>query len=286
MEISASIIRMSCMSVGIIIQIIQIQNWTSYICPQRYHFLYWYNIDIKDDFILCRLEKKQVCAFANAFKKKLSIFGGHPLRLLFTTTRSTTYSYFSLFDWNHFYLRNVRGPLTKITQVIPIHKKGEFNNTDSYRPTFILPVISKIFEIVLKNNLLINAQFGYRQRRSTIDAICEMNENIIGTFEERKLCTANFYNMSKAFDTVNHGVLIQKLEYYGVRGKALNLFTFYLANQQCIRFNGNVLKLASINYGVPQGSALGPLLFIIYCYVFYLFLSLSNWKEFGLMLSA
>lgn len=162
----------------------------------------------------------------------------------------------------------------KKSQITPIHKKGEFNNTDSYRPISIIPVISKIFEVVLKNrlleyfernNLLTSAQFGYRQGRSTVNAICEMYGNIIQAFEERKICTAKFYDMSKAFDTVNHGVLIKKLEYYGIRGNALNLFTSYLADrQQCVKFNGKVSKLSNVNYGVPQGSVLGPVMFIIY----------------------
>lgn len=160
----------------------------------------------------------------------------------------------------------------KIAKVIPIYKAKEKHSFGNYRPISILPAISKVLEKVVYsrlyayiNNFLFKSQYGFRSKHSTTHAVTELYLNILDSLEKKKYCLSSFLDLSKAFDTINHDILLHKLEFYGVRGLALNWFKNYLSHrEQYVSYNNNISQNLHISCGVPQGSVLGPLLFLIY----------------------
>ncbi len=144
----------------------------------------------------------------------------------------------------------------------------------NYRPISVLPSFSKIFEkIVYKrleayikfNGILENNQFGFRCKHSTHMAILDMYDKISESIDKHEVSIGIFIDLSKAFDTINHKILIDKLEHYGIRGVPLHWFRDYLSNRkQYVYYNNTASTLRAITCGVPQGSILGPLLFVLY----------------------
>ena len=113
--------------------------------------------------------------------------------------------------------------------------------------------------------ILYNNQYGFRKKRSTSLALLYLHDKITSAIDERKHTVGIFLDLSKAFDTVNHRMLLDKLEHFGIRGLALEWIKCYLYNRhQCVEFNGISSSLHEISCGVPQGSLLGPLFFLIY----------------------
>ena len=143
----------------------------------------------------------------------------------------------------------------------------------NYRPIWILPILSKIFEKLVhkrlvnylgKYKLLIKHQYSFQKGKSTEHAILDLHKDIVEAIEKKEKACAIFLNFAKAFDTVNHKILLKKLEYYGVRGVPLIWFQSYLHNrQQCVKINQSTSDSKTITCGVPQGSILEPLLFLI-----------------------
>ena len=162
----------------------------------------------------------------------------------------------------------------KIARVVPVFKSGSASSVCNYRPISILPLFSKIFEKIVHkqlsdflstNNLLNPNQFGFRKNRSTADAIADMTQNIYDSLDRGDTVISFFLDFSKAFDTVNHGILLQKLQLYGIRNTALNWFHSYLSGRlQYVSLDGFNSQVHLIDRGVPQGSILGPLLFLIF----------------------
>ena len=162
----------------------------------------------------------------------------------------------------------------KVARVIPLFKAGETTQFSNYRPVSVLPAISKIFEKLLyirilsfikKHNILYLFQFGFRDLHSPNLALILLVDKISRALEEGDYVLGLFLDFSKAFDTVNHSIMFKKLEYYGIRGIPLNLLKSYLSNRfQYVEYNGVHSKKAEIVCGVPQGSILGPLLFLLY----------------------
>lgn len=162
----------------------------------------------------------------------------------------------------------------KVSRVIPVYKKGEENDPGNYRPISIIPVLSKPVEICFNNRiisflekcrLLSPVQFGFRRERSTTDAVNELVGHVVECFEGGESVSAVFCDLSKAFDCMSHQILLDKLVYYGVRGNSLHLVQSYLSNRSQVVEYGKILSSARpIAAGVPQGSILGPLLFILY----------------------
>ena len=138
----------------------------------------------------------------------------------------------------------------------------------------LLSSISKIIERVVHrrlysfldvNDILYKNQFGFRRKHSTIDAVTKFVTDISRSLDDRESTLAVYLDLSKAFDTINHSILKTKLEFYGVRGQALDWFSSYLSNRkQYVSYMGSNSTVQNISCGVPQGSVLGPLLFIIY----------------------
>ena len=161
----------------------------------------------------------------------------------------------------------------KIAKIVPIHKNGNKSNPSNYRPTSILTCFSKIFEGMLykrfvcffdKHKILIPELYGFRKNISTSHALLDI---VTTTYDNshKKHCTgAIFLDLKKAFDSVCHRTLLSKLDHYGIRGFPLNLINSYLEREQIVNLNGVSSKTQRNNFGVRQGSTLGPLLFLIY----------------------
>ena len=164
--------------------------------------------------------------------------------------------------------------LLKIAEVCPIYKKGDKSKCENYRPISLLSNLSKLFERAMhtrlyefleNSNALYNLQFGFRKNFSTNHALLSIVEEIRKNLDDRTFSCGVFVDLEKAFDTVNHAILIKKLDFYGVRGPANSWFLSYLSNRnQMVRLNEAISPPLKITCGVPQGSILGPLLFLIY----------------------
>lgn len=162
----------------------------------------------------------------------------------------------------------------KLAKVIPIYKSKDKQLFNNYRPISLLPSFSKILEKVIHkrlynyvnaNDFLFGSQYGFRPKHSTTHAVTEFISDTLNGFEHNKYTLALFLDLSKAFDTINHNILLDKLKFYGIRGIALDWFRSYLSNRkQYVQYRSTASNKLNINCGVPQGSVLGPLLFIIY----------------------
>ena len=164
--------------------------------------------------------------------------------------------------------------LCKIAKVIPIFKKDDPLDYVNYRPISLLPIFSKIFEKIIysrmykfleSNKLIYTCQFGFRANHSTNHALISMTESIKSFLDNGDFGAGIFIDLEKAFDTVNHQILCNKLNYYGFRGKFINLLKSLLSNRkEFVSINGFDSSHLEIKCGVPQGSTLGPLLFLLY----------------------
>ena len=161
----------------------------------------------------------------------------------------------------------------KIARISPIYKSSEHNLLTNYRPISILPVLSKVFELIVheqlytyleNNNLLSNVQFGFRRNRSTQHAVTLLSDHIRTSTDNQMYTGVVFLDLSKAFDTVDHGCLLSKLSAHGIENYELRWFENYLFNRkQYVTYQACQSEYQTVNTGVPQGSILGPLLFIL-----------------------
>ena len=164
--------------------------------------------------------------------------------------------------------------ILKISKVVPIHKKVSKLKVSNYRPISLLSDINRILEKLMFNrlysflelhNCIYELQFGFRAKHSTNHAILSMAQEINEAISNENLAIGIFVDFQKAFDTVNHNIVLAKLSHYGIRCTANEWFTSYLSNRkQYVSINCSDSNLNNINHGVPQGSVLGPLLFLVY----------------------
>ena len=162
----------------------------------------------------------------------------------------------------------------KISKTIPVFKKGDHHLTSNYRPISLLSNLNKVLEKIMfdrtynffeKYKCIYDLQFGFRRKYSTEHALIKITESIRSALDTGKTACGVFIDLQKAFDMVNHSILIDKLCHYGIRGTALNWFRSYLSDRkQFVSINGINSQLNTVSHGVPQGSVLGPLLFLIY----------------------
>lgn len=163
--------------------------------------------------------------------------------------------------------------ILKLAKVVPIYKNGPKDLPSSFRPIQIVPVFSKILERVIylqvyeylaEHDILSVDQFSFVKGRSTTNAFDSFIKFVTASFENKSITQATFCDLSRAFDCVERGILLDKLAYYGIRGKSMELFKSYLSNrQQVVQVRKDKSDIVTVKYGVPQGSILGPLLFII-----------------------
>ena len=162
----------------------------------------------------------------------------------------------------------------KVANVKPLFKSGDAMLFNNYRPVSLLCVISKVFEKIMYtrlneyltiNKILYMYQFGFRKHHSSYMAMMVLIDKLTKCLENGDFVIGVYLDFSKAFDTVNHKILLRKLEHYGVRGVALSWFESYLSNRkQYVTYNDILSTSKNVSCGVPQGSILGPLLFLIY----------------------
>ena len=162
----------------------------------------------------------------------------------------------------------------KSAEIVPIFKKGDRTKESNYRPISLLSPFSKILErhiynniykFITKHKILHNYQYGFREGSSTELALAHLTEELAVKVQNGETICSVFLDLTKAFDTVNHSILLSKLYRYGIRGVPAKLLTDYLSNRtQQTRVNGTKSKFENITCGVPQGSILGPLFFILY----------------------
>ena len=162
----------------------------------------------------------------------------------------------------------------KIARVTPIHKAGDIKCRTNYRPISVLCALSKISERVVStklleyltsNAILHHNQYGFRLQRSTSMALLQLIDDISEAVDQGKFTVGIFIDLAKAFDTVNHDILLAKLSFYGVRGLPYEWFASYLNNRkQYVSIDNVESHCMYVKCGVPQGSILGPILFLIY----------------------
>ena len=176
------------------------------------------------------------------------------------------------FNW--FMNNGIFPNILKTGCITPIYKKGDSRYLDNYRPVSTLPIFGKILEKIIYNrlydyltamNIIYDRQFGFRKMHSTSHAVNYSVNKILSEIELKRHVIGIFIDLSKAFDTIEHQKLLEKLEHYGVRGIALKTLSSYLSNRkQITSFQKELSNECSVEYGVPQGSVLGPLLFLIF----------------------
>ena len=162
----------------------------------------------------------------------------------------------------------------KIAKIIPVFKSGKRNQINNYRPISILNTLSKIFEECMKirithflerNNLITNSQFGFRTKHSTSTALIALTNFIYKNLDENKQVTTIFIDLKKAFDTVNHKILLYKLEKIGIRGITLQWVKSYICERRQYTIIDDITSdREELTVGLPQGGKLSPILYLIY----------------------
>ena len=162
----------------------------------------------------------------------------------------------------------------KLANVLPLYKADDQCLFNNYRPVSLLCVLSKVFETVMYNRLidflesrktLVKEQFGFRKLHSSYMALMLLMDKLIKSLENGEFVIGIFLDFSKAFDTVDHVILSEKLYHYGIRGTTLDWFNSHLSSRkQYVTYNGISSHTKTVSCGVPQGSILGPLLLLIY----------------------
>ena len=176
----------------------------------------------------------------------------------------------------------------KSANIIPLHKSKNRSEANNYRPISLLITISKvlekimykrIYEFLTKESLIFHSQDGFRNKHSCETAMCELVGNICKGHEKDKQTLSVFLDLSKAFDTLSHEILFQKLDRYGIQGNTLEWFKSYLGDRNLrVKCRAKdcetdaILEPHDVLYGTPQGSCLGPLLFLIFTNNIHLYL--------------
>ena len=195
-----------------------------------------------------------------------------PYRILFRLKNEISKQLADLFNLS--FMTGIFPSVLKIAKVIPVFKKDSKLDYSNYRPISLLSNIEKILEKLMykrlytflnNNNIIYNLQFGFRQQYSTSHALINITENIRKALDDGNTGCGVFVDLQKAFDTVDHQILLAKLNHYGIHGVSNDWFKSYLFNRnQYVFINDFDSGITTINCGVPQGSVVGLLLFLLY----------------------
>ena len=163
---------------------------------------------------------------------------------------------------------------SKIAKVRPLFEKDSKTDPSNYRPIFLLPLLFKVFERVVLdqtkdllslNKILHDYQSGFRKNHSTDTCLSFLNDKILKGFDDGLVTGMILIDLQKAFDTINHDILLKKLSIIGFSDHTVKWFQSYLSNRKfTVNLENSFSEVSSISCGVPQGSILGPLLFLIY----------------------
>ena len=241
--------------------------------PDNVNFKDYLRIPVVPNMSFSQISEEAVMEVLNNLKQKLSCgHDGISSRLL-KASKTVVCKPLTLII-NQTLTNGIFPDTLKIAKIIPLFKKGDKTLLENYRPISILPAISKIFERIMFNqihnhfsmhNLFYSGQYGFRANHSTQFAALELIDRITQYLDQGNMPITIFMDLSKAFDTLNHDILIYKLKSYGLSEAALKLMQSYLTNRkQYVEINNTQSTKNDITVGVPQGSILGPLLFIIY----------------------
>ena len=219
------------------------------------------------------LDSAQVCNALIKIDQKKST-GDDKLDPFFLKTSATVIFEYITHIFNLSITTGVIPSTWKTAHVLPLHKGGDTYNMNNYRPISKLSCLSKILESLINSQLksflslssfLSPSQSGFRARHSTISAASLVVNDVIAALDNKQHCAALFVDLSKAFDTVDHHLLLNKLSLMGFDHMSLQWFKSYLTGRfQCVKVGKIISPFLDIDKGVPQGSVLGPLLFIIY----------------------
>ena len=195
-----------------------------------------------------------------------------PYRILFLLKNEILKQLADLFNLS--FMTGVFLSVLKTAEVVPVFKKDSKLNYSNYHPISLLSNIEKKLEKLMYkrlytfldyNNIIYDLQLGFIQQYSTSHALINITENIRKALDDGNIDCRVFTDLKKAFDTVDHQILLAKLSHYGICGVSNDWFKSDLSNHdQYVSINGYESGLAAINCGVPQGSVLGPLLFLLY----------------------
>ena len=238
---------------------------------ENYHQTYLKN-SVSDTLFLSMVDASEVYEVIKSFKNKST--RDTKICSLKLANKSFTFTSIIASIINKSFQEGIFPEQMKIARVTPIHKEGTKTNVGNYRPISILNSFSKIYEKLMhkrltsfleSNDSIYENQYGFRSGRSCEHALLNAQNLLLESLSKRQVSLLLLIDFSKAFDMVEHKILLEKLEHYGIRGHALKWLESYLSNRkQFVSINGSESSMKIMEHGIPQGSILGPLLFIIY----------------------
>ena len=227
---------------------------------------------IQFNFIIAHTSNEEILDIINALEHKSTGPSGIPFKLLSLIPDLIIMPLAYII--NRSFSTGVFPKLMKIVKVIPIHKGGSTQDVNNYHPISLLSIFDKIIEKIMHkhlyafleyHNILFQNQFGFRRNNSTVYALAQITEIIEESIDKGKYGCGIFIDLRKAFGTVKHGILLKKLEHYGIRDDMLDWFQSYLSDRkQYVDSNGKSSDLLGITCGVPQGSVLWTNCYFLY----------------------